>query len=209
MTSPSFVYAILSGASIKIGMTDKPEGRLSSIVAERGDGQMVALWELASRTKAASVEREALSRLSFASEGREWFDDDHGKVVSVLASSAAREMAKPIPPVRLDPAISNHTKAAIKQKRDDGFIPGGLPAIRPDVWPVMTRIAAEHAAEKKLLTDQRLSDLVYDETGKRISWATYRKWRARIDAGGDYPGDWQAKLDQNKANKKRAAKRAK
>lgn len=207
MNARSFVYAIRSGASIKIGMTDKPEGRLSSIVAERGDGQMVALWELASRAKAASVERDALSRLRFASEGREWFDDDHGKVVSVLASSAAREMAQPIPPVRLDPTISNHTKAAIDQKRADGFIPGGLPAIRPDVWPVAVRLCAEHKG--KVLTDQRLSDLVYDATGKRISWATYRKWRDRLEEGGEYPADWQAKLDQHKANKKRAAKAAK
>lgn len=103
--------------------------------------------------------------------------------------------------------ISERTKAAIDQKRADGFIPGGLPAIRPDVWPVATRICAQH--QGKVLTDQRLSDLVYDTTGTRISWATYRKWRERLEAGGDYPADWQAKLDQHKANKKRAAKRKK
>lgn len=193
---------------MKIGMTDQPEGRLSSIVAERGNAEMVALWQIECRATAARVERDAISRLRFLlSEGREWFAGDHGRVVSVLASCAARELAQPIPPIRLDPAISNHTKAAIDQKRADGFIPGGLPAIRPDVWPVAVRIAGEHKG--KTLTDQRLSDLVYDETGKRISWATYRKWRERIDAGGDYPADWQAKLDQNNANKKRAAKRAK
>lgn len=116
--------------------------------------------------------------------------------------------------------ISERTKAAIDQKRADGFIPGGLPAIRPDIWPVATRIVADHKG--KVLTDQRLSDLVYDETGKRISWNTYRKWRSRLEAAAnalndptadqatrDYPEDWAAKLAQHKANKKRAAKRAK
>ena len=103
--------------------------------------------------------------------------------------------------------ISERTKAAIDQKRADGFIPGGLPAIRPDIWPVAVRLCAEHKG--KVLTDQRLSDLVYDETGKRISWNTYRKWRSRLEAGGEYPEDWAAKLAQHRANKRRAAKRAK
>ena len=206
---PGYVYAVTVGDLIKIGMTDSPQGRLSSIVADKGPADMVALWELPSRGLAREVERDALSRLRFPSDGREWFDSDHSKVVSILASSAARELAKPIAPARIDPAVSNHTKAAIDQKRQDGFIPGGLPAITPKIWPVATRLVAEHNAAGKVLTDQRLSDLVYDEISERVSWNTYRKWRKRLEDGGDYPADWAAKLAQHKAYKKRAAKRKK
>lgn len=105
--------------------------------------------------------------------------------------------------------ISERTKAAIDQKRAEGFIPGGLPAITPKIWPVAIRIVAEHNAEKKALTDQRLSDLVYDELGERVSWNTYRKWRARLEKGGDYPEDWAAKLKQHAAYKRKARKRQK
>jgi len=105
--------------------------------------------------------------------------------------------------------ISERTKAAIDQKRADGFIPGGLPAITPKIWPVATRLVAEHNAEGKVLTDQRLSDLVYDEISERVSWNTYRKWRKRLENGGDYPEDWAAKLAQHKRYKKRDTKRKK
>lgn len=116
--------------------------------------------------------------------------------------------------------ISERTKAAIDARREEGFIPGGLPVIREDHWKVATEKLAAIYQDGGKITDQKLSDYVYDVLQKRISWGTFRKWRARLDAAAhaindpkldqsarDYPADWAERLKQREDYKKRKARK--
>lgn len=105
--------------------------------------------------------------------------------------------------------ISERTKAGIEQAKERGVLLGGLPAITPEIWKEATAIIAEYTARGERVTDQALSDRIYDKLGKRLSWGTYRKWRDRLDAGGDYPADWAERLRQRRERQKSLAKAAK
>ena len=41
----------------------------------------------------------------------------------------------------------------------------------------------------------------FDETKERLSAGTYRKWRKRLEEGGEYPKDWAERWKQHKARK--------
>lgn len=105
--------------------------------------------------------------------------------------------------------ISERTKAGIEQAKERGVLLGGLPAITPEIWKAATAIIADYDKRGERITDQALSDRVYDQLGIRLSWGTYRKWRDRLDAGGDYPADWAERLRQRRERQKSLAKAAK
>lgn len=92
--------------------------------------------------------------------------------------------------------ISERTKAGMAQRRADGSLQGGLHAITPKIWESATRIIAEHNERDEPVSDYRLVELVKRDCGEKVSHATYRKWRTRLEAGGDYPEDWAERAKQ-------------
>lgn len=104
--------------------------------------------------------------------------------------------------------ISERTKAGIEQAKERGVLLGGLPAITEKIWPVAVRLIEEYRERDERLTDQALSDRVYDETGERLSWGTFRKHRKLLEEGGDYPEAWAERWRQRRERQKEAANAA-